>query len=436
VADGALAALMLPSLFALIFLGVPVGFALILVGAGFAAPVFGDLLARQVLARVIEIPQNFAFAAVPAFVLMGALLERAGLAEKLFAAMRLLLGRLPGGLALSALAMAAVFAACSGIIGAVEVVVGLMAMRPMLDRGYAPSLVAGTVAAGGSLGTIIPPSITAVVYGLVAQVPVNDLFAGLLLPGLLTVMLSAAWILLHAIRHPLPIERVQAEPLARRVAIVLGGLVPALLLIGAVLGAILLGVASPTEAAATGAAGAALLAALHGRLTGAVCFEALRTTALVTGMIMTIVVGGSLFAAAFTLHGGGVLVADAAGAWALPPSGLVTLLLAIVVALGFVLDWATIVLLCMPVFAPLLAAAGVEKLWFGVLMLCAIQTSYLTPPMAPAIFYVQSIAPPEIRYADIVRGVLPFLAVQIIVLVAVALFPALATALPEALRRF
>lgn len=427
---------MLPALFALVFLGVPVGFALILVGVGFAAPVFGEVLPRQVLARVLEIPQQFAFAAVPAFVLMGALLERSGLAEKLFAAMRLLLGRLPGGLALAALAMAAVFAACSGIIGAVEVVVGLMAMRPMLARGYAPSLVAGTVAAGGSLGTIIPPSITAVVYGLVAGVPVNDLFAGLLLPGLLTVALSAGWIFLHAKLHPVARDDPPAMPMLFRVRILAAGLVPALLLVGAVLGAILAGIASPTEAAATGAAGAALLAALHGRLSRAVLAEALSTTALVTGMILTIVVGGSLFAAAFTLHGGGALVAGATGALQLSPGGLVALLLGIVVLLGFVLDWATIVLLCMPVFGPLLDAAGVEKLWFGVLMLCAIQTSYLTPPMAPAIFYVQSIAPPEITYGAIVRGVLPFLAVQLLVLLAVAAFPALGTALPGALRRF
>lgn len=212
-------------------------------------------------------------------------------------------------------------------------------------------------------------------------------------------------------------------------------IVPAAALVAAVLGAILFGIASPTEAAATGALGALMLAAAHGKLDRALVKEALPDeTASVTAMILTIVFGGTLFASVFYVHGGGALIAGLLGNGAIGANGLVFLLLAIVFALGFVLDWATII--CVPVFAPLLKAAGVDPLWFGVLMLVCIQTSYLTPPMAPAIFYLQSVAPPEMTYADICRGVIPFVACQAVTLVLVFLWPALATWLPEVLRAY
>jgi tripartite ATP-independent transporter DctM subunit len=439
-AEVGLAAWMFPALFALVFLGVPVGFALIVTSAAFGWAFFGDLLGRQMYGRLTELAQGFAFAAVPAFIFMGAVLERAGIAERLFRAMQLWLGPLPGGLAVAAIAMAAVFAATTGIIGAVEIVIGLMAMPVMLAAGYHPRLVAGTITAGGSLGTIIPPSITAVIYGLVAQVPVSDLFAGILAPGALMVGCFVAYILGVALLRPghaPPAPRaVWAVPLGVKLAASARALLPAAVLIAAVLGAILGGIASPTEAAATGAVGALLLAAFERRLDLRLVGEALRRTTAVTAMIMTIVFGGTLFSAVFYLHGGGQLVAGLAGDGALSPLALVLLLLAIVFALGFVLDWATIVLICVPIFNPLLAAQGIDKLWFGVAMLVTIQTSYLTPPMAPAIFYLQSIAPPELRWRDIALGQIPFVAAQLVTLALVLAFPALATWLPEVLRRF
>jgi tripartite ATP-independent transporter DctM subunit len=429
---------MFPALFALVLAGVPVGFALIATAAAFGFPFFLDLLPRQMYGRLTELASGFAFAAVPAFIFMGAVLERAGIAERLFEAMRIWLGRLPGGLAVAAIAMAALFAATTGIIGAVEIVIGMMAMPAMLKAGYDKRLVAGTIAAGGSLGTIIPPSITAVIYGLIAQVPVTDLFSGILLPGLLMVGLFIATILGAALLVPgyAPPAPPDPRPLGEKLAITLRALVPAALLIGAVLGVILAGIASPTEAAATGSLGALLLAAADRRLSARLVWEALHRTAVVTAMILTIVFGGTLFASVFTLQGGGAMVSGWVGGGDVPDLALVLLLLAIVFVLGFLLDWATIVLICVPVFAPLLRAQGIDPLWFGVLMLVVIQTSYLTPPFAPAIFYLQSIAPPGMTYRDIALGQIPFVLCQIVTLALVLAFPWLATTLPEALRRF
>jgi len=435
-----LAALMFPALFALVFLGVPVSFSLIVTGAAFGLPFFGATLGQQLLGRLLEVASGFAFASVPAFIFMGALLERSGIAERLFAVMRLWLGALPGGLAVATIAMAAVFAATTGIIGAVEVVIGLMAIGPMLRARYDRGLIAGTITAGGSLGTIIPPSVTCVIYGLVAQVPVGDLLAGILLPGLLMVALFLVYIVGRCLLRPQDGPPSGAEeralPLGRKLIITLTGLVPASLLIAAVLGSIFWGIASPTEAAAVGALGAALLAACYGKLSFALVREALRQTVLVTAMIMLIVFGGTLFSSVFYIHGGGPLIQGLVGQGGLSPTLLVIVLLAIVFVAGFVLDWATIVLLCVPIFSPLLKTAGVDPLWFGVLVLVCIQTSYLTPPMAPALFYLRSVAPPEITYGDMCRGVIPFVLCQAVTLALVMAFPWLATGLPASFRGF
>jgi tripartite ATP-independent transporter DctM subunit len=203
-----------------------------------------------------------------------------------------------------------------------------------------------------------------------------------------------------------------------------------------VLGSIFWGIASPTEAAAVGALGAALLAACYGKLSVALVRAALRQTVLVTAMIMLIVFGGTLFSSVFYIHGGGQLIQGLVGQGQVSPTVLVAVLLAIVFVAGFVLDWATIVLLCVPIFSPLLKAAGIDPLWFGVLVLVCIQTSYLTPPMAPALFYLRSVAPPEITYGDMCRGVIPFVLCQLVTLALVMAFPWLATWLPQSFKAF
>jgi tripartite ATP-independent transporter DctM subunit len=436
--DGSLAAWMFPALFALVFLGVPVSFALIATSAAFGYAFFGAALGQQMLGRLLELNAGFAFAAVPAFIFMGSVLERSGIAERLFAATQLWLGRLPGGLALAAIAMAAIFAATTGIIGAVEVVIGLMTAPLMLRQRYARDLISGTICAGGSLGTIIPPAITCVIYGLVAQVSVSDLFAGIVIPGLVMTGMFLVYIVGRCLLRPQdgPPAGASDIPLAAKLRITAAALLPALALIATVLGSIFFGIASPTEAAAMGALGAVLLAAAYRRLSADLIVEALSKTVTITAMIMLIVLGGTMFSSVFYVHGGGRLVQALVQAWALGPAGMMALFLLIVFLAGFVLDWATIMLLCVPIFSPLLKSAGIDPLWFGVLMLVTIQTSYLTPPMAPAIFYFQAIAPQEITYRDMCRGMIPFIICQLLTLALVALVPASATWLPAILQKY
>jgi tripartite ATP-independent transporter DctM subunit len=429
--------LMFAALFGLVFAGVPVAFALIATSFLFGLPVLDDRLGNQFFGRFYEVASNSVLTAVPLFVLMGVLLEKSGIAERLFHAMRLWVGRLPGGLAIAAIAMCAIFAAATGIIGAVEAIVGMMAIPPMLRYGYEKGLISGTICAGGSLGTIIPPSVLVVVYSGVGQVPVGDLLAGIMLPSLLMVVLFILYIYIRCRIRPQDGPPLAAEevmlPLRRKLVITAAGLVPATCLIVAVLGSILAGIASPTEAAAIGAAGSLALLVLYRSFGWTVLVQAARKTVSLNAMILLIVLGGMMFSSVFAVSGGTTMVRDTVTRLALPGWALVCVFLLVVFALGFILDWVSVVLICVPVFAPLIRAAGVDPLWFAVMVIIVIQTSYLTPPMAPAIFYLRAIAPPEISYIDMYRGVVPFVLAQGAVLAAVAAFPSLATWLPRAL---
>lgn len=429
------AGLMFPALFLVIFAGIPIAFALLGCAFLFGLPLYGDKIGLQLYAGITQTASNFLLSAVPPFVFMGCVLERSGIAERLFRSMLVWFGRLPGGLALATIAMAAVIAASTGIVGAVEVVIGVMAIPVMLRHGYDRGLISGVICAGGSLGTMVPPSLVVVIYASVANQSVGQLLAAVLLPGLLMVALFLGWILGLCLLCPEAGPPAPAEPfpLGRKLLLTATGLVPAALLIVAVLGAILAGIASPTEAASVGAVGAVLLTAFYRRLSIGVILDSLERTLLINAMILSIVVGGSMFAGVFRVHGGHQLVADLVGGTGLPALGIVLLLLAIVFLAGFILDWVSTVLICLPIFLPILAQAQVDPIWFATLMVIVIQTSYLTPPMAPSIFYLRSIAPPEIGYGDMVRGVTPFVLAQLVTLAFVLAFPGLATWLPKVL---
>ncbi len=358
-ADPALAIWMFPVLFGLVLLGIPVGFALIVTAAAFGWPFFADLLPRQMYGRLVELAGGFAFAAVPAFIFMGAVLERAGIAERLFEAMRIWLGRLPGGLSVAAIAMAAVFAATTGIIGAVEIVIGMMAMPAMLKAGYDKRSGGGhdhggrvarhhhpAFADGGDLRADRPGAGDGSVR---RHHPARAADGGAvrgLYPGL-----CGAGAGLRAARAARP------SAASRETAVTARALVPAVLLIGAVLGRDPRRRRFPTEAAATGSLGAPDPGGGGTALLLRAGVEALTRTATVTAMLLTIVFGGTLFSSVFTLQGGGDVVASWVGAGAMEPLLLVALLLAIVFVLGFLLDWTTIVLLAVPVFTPLVARA-------------------------------------------------------------------------------
>lgn len=431
-----LSALMLPTLFIFVFLGIPISFALLVTSAIFAWPLFGDAVGNQLYGGLNQTASSFVLSAVPPFIFMGYMLERSGIAEKLFTALQMWLHRLPGGLALAAMGMAGILAAATGIVGAVEVLIGVMAIPAMMARNYDKALISGVICAGGSLGTMIPPSIVVVIYATVAQLSVGQLFSAVLLPGLIMVTLFVLYVLIICIIYPTKAPRAVEEdpvPLNDKLKITLVALVPMVLLIMAVLGSITLGIASPTEAASVGAVATVLLTIAYGRFTWPTFFDALRQTLVVNSMILLIVVGGTIFSGTFRIHGGNDMVRDLFTATGFDETGVILLMLLVVFIAGFVLDWVSVVLICLPIFIPIFSAFDIDMIWFAVLMIIVIQTSYLTPPMAPSIFYLRSIAPMEITYKHMYLGVLPFIGAQVLTLALVFWIPSLAVWLPSIL---
>lgn len=428
--DPTLAALMFPLLFLCILLGLPVALSLIGVAFTFAFLSFGDLAPAQLFRFVDSVASNPTYAAIPLFVFMGSMLERSGIAERLFEAMRLWLGRLPGGLALAAITMCAIFAAGTGIVGAVEVMVGMMAIPAMQKYRYSNDLIAGTICAGGSLGTMIPPSIVIVVYATQAQLSIGDLFAASLLPSLLMVAFFLGYIVIRCTLRPQdgpPVTRAEVDvPLALKIRVSITSLLPALLLVLAVVGSIMAGIAAPTEAAGVGALGTLILTIVYRKLTWSVLVGATRSTLVISTMVMLIIVGGTMFTSIFQVNGGRELIQGTLGMLDFSPTAMAFVILGVIMLLGFVLDWISVVLICVPIYDPLIRAAGIDPVWFGVMAIVAIQTSYLTPPMAPSLFYLRSIAPPDMTYKQMAIGILPFVGCQLLVLASVYFFPGLA----------
>ncbi len=403
--------------------------------------------------RVFGIVTNQTLIAVPLFVLMGVTLERTRIAEALLNSLAQLLGGIRGGLGLAVTVVGMLLAASTGIVGATVVTVGLLALPTMLRHGYDPRLATGAICATGTLGQIIPPSIALVLLGDVLSsaysqaqlaqgvfspktVSVGDLFAGALLPGLTLVAMYGAYIALVAWRRPArapSVPRVRGTAGAVSTWKLLGGLAPPLVLVGAVLGSILGGYATPTEAAGVGALGALLLAAGSRRLNvaalGEICVSTLKTTA----MVFFILVGASVFSLVFRGYGGDELVR---GTFAVTPGGVwgATLIVMLVIfVLGFILDFIEITYVVVPIVAPALLAMGLDPVWLGVLVAVNLQTSFLTPPFGFALFYLRGVAPPEVATLDIYRGVAPFVGLQLALMALLVAAPSLATWLPEAL---
>ena len=442
--SGEMALWMFPALMFLIFVGFPVAFALLAVAFVFGAIRFNySLAAVNVFSQKIdEVASAYVLGAVPLFIFMGSLLERSGIAERLFEAIHLWTRRLPGGLAVGTVILCVIFAAASGVVGATESVVGLLAIPVMLRYAYDKGLISGTICAGGSLGTIIPPSVVVVILGPVADVDVGALFMGMLFPGLILAGLYIVYILIRCTIRPQDGQRLppdENEPsLVRKLRITLIALIPPLLLIFAVLGTIMLGWATPTEAAAMGAAGSVIMTIAYRTFNYSVLKEALVKTLLVTAMILTILLAGNIFATVFTISGGLAVTQDLVQGANLSGWQTLAILLLLAFIAGFVLDLISIILIIIPIAMPIIAGftfyemdPGQVKIWFCILFLIMIQTSYLTPPMAPAIFYLRGISPPEIRLVHMYKGVLPFIALEIIALVMVMVWPELALWLPE-----
>lgn len=430
------ALLMFLALLALIFLGVHIAFSLFGVGLIFGIFIYGDALIWQFVGRVESLASNYILAAVPLFVFMGSLLERSGIAERLFDAIQIWVRRLPGGLAVGTIIMCIIFAASTGVVGATETVVGLLAIPAMMKYNYDKGLIAGSICSGGSLGTIIPPSVVLIVMGPLADVSIGWLFAGSMMPGLIMALLYIVYAIGLCIVRPEAGPRPEDDeqiPLGQKLVITAKALLPPLMLIIAVLGSILSGIASPTEAAAIGSAGAVLLALTYGSLTLSLFWEAIMKTLRVTCMIMLILLAGTVFTGVFFSMGGGSMVADFLLGMNLSPWLLLLFILLMAFVLGFFLEWISILLIFIPIFTPIVVQMGFDPVWFCILFLIVIQTGYLTPPMAPAIFYLRGIAPPEIKLTDMYRGVVPFLVLQAITLGIVMAFPQTVLWLPRLL---
>ena len=431
--------MMFPALMVAIFMGFPVAWSLMGIAVIFGYYRFGDALVYQLVAKVDDVASYYVLAAVPLFVFMGVMLERSGIAERLFEAIHLWTRRLPGGLAVGTVLLCVVFAAASGVVGATESVVGLLAIPIMLRYAYDKGLISGTICAGGSLGTIIPPSVVVVILGPVADVSVGDLFVGMLFPGLLLALSYVIYILVRCMLKPGDGPRLPPSdddpPMTQRIYITATAMVPPLVLIFSVLGTIMLGWATPTEAAAMGAIGTVILTVVYGRFNVATLHAAFMKTLQVTAMILTILLGGTMFAGVFVALGGISAVEGLLAAADLSATATIFILLFIAFIAGFVLDLISIVLIIIPVAVAVLRKMGVDDVWFCIMFLIVIQTSYLTPPMAPAIFYLRGISPPEIKLADMYRGVIPFILLELVVLALVYWFPGLALWLPSVVFR-
>ena len=431
---------MFPALFALVFLGIPVAISLLITALVFGIGEFGSTFPTKIHGSMRDVAGNFILAAIPLFIFMGAMLERSGIAERLFQAVRIWLGRLNGGLALTTIVMCAIFAASAGIVGAVEIVVGLMAVPAMMAAGYKKDLAAGSVCAGGSLGTTIPPSVVIIIYASIVEMSVGDLFAGIMIPAFSMVAMFVIYILVRCWIQKDAGPGLRGDdldiPLAQKLWLTCTSLLPALLLITAVLGSIFAGIASPTEAAAVGAAGSVILSLVYRTLTWRLLYEAIVRTIKVTSMVMMIVLGGVMFASVFIVVGGDSLVEALVKDFELTANGVIIMFLIIIFILGFILDWISVLLIALPIFDPLVQSFQIDPVWFGVMVCIALQTSYLTPPMAPSIFYLRAIAPPEMSYTDMYKGVAPFVVIQLLTLALVAFVPWTATYLPEILFRF
>lgn len=434
------ALLMFPLLFVLLVIGIPVAYSLFAVSLIFGFIRFGDKAVFQFVSKVEDVGGNYILAAVPLFVFMGCMLERAGIAERLFDAFHLWTRRLPGGLAVGTILLGVVFAAASGVVGATETVIGLLAIPIMMKYKYDKSLISGTICAGGSLGTVIPPSVLVIILAPVANVSVGDLFAGLLFPGLIMAGLFVLYIVVRCTITPSLAPRETDPTLAvsflSLLRITVLAFIPPVFLIFTVLGTILMGLATPTEAAACGAVGAAILTALNGEFSLQMLRDAVTRTLLVTVMILTILLAGNMFAGVFIASGGISVTRELLAAAELSPLSTLILILLLAFVAGFALDLVSVILVLVPISMPVILDLGFDPIWFCILFLVVIQTSYLTPPMAPSIFYLRAISPPDITLGHMYKGVVPFIALQLVALILVLLYPSLALWLPSQLVRY
>ena len=448
-----MALLMFLTIIIILMAGYPVAFtlagvALIFAGIGTALGIFDPVLSA-LPNRIFGIMNNQTLLAVPLFVFMGCMLERAKIAEELLETMSDLFGKRPGGLALSVIIVGMLLAASTGIVGATVVTMGLLSLPTMLKRGYDPAVSTGVICASGTLGQIIPPSIVLVLLGdqlssafQQAQlkmgifspetVSVGDLFMGAVIPGCLLVSLYLIYIFWLTRFKPASVP-MATDITPTSVGTVLKALLPPLILIVAVLGSIIFGFATPTEAASVGAVGALLLAITRGQVNLKRMMEVMDTTLRVTCMVFMILIGATLFSLVFRGFGGDEAVHQLLSNL---PGGVVTAMIVVMLVLfvlGFILDFIEITFVVVPIVGPILLMMGLDPVWLGIMIAINLQTSFLTPPFGFALFYLRGVAPDSVKTMEIYKGVIPFIVIQILVLLLLAVWPQIVTWLPDIL---
>ncbi|MEQ8442815.1 MAG: TRAP transporter large permease subunit [Alphaproteobacteria bacterium] len=435
--------IMFGSLLVLLMAGLPLAF----VTGGLACVflfVLGDAQALNIVpSRIFPLMTNYQLSAIPLFIFMAAMLERAGIINEMFDVIYKILGGVKGGLASATIIASTILAAMVGVIGAAVVTMGIIALPAMLARQYEPKIAMGSIMAGGTLGILIPPSILAIIYAVVAEQSVGELFIGAVIPGL---MLSGFYILYVTMRcyvnpqlgPPIPMEeRVSGKEKLR----LFGRMSAPIALIITVLGVIFTGVATPVEAAGIGTFGAFIVAAIHRRLDWPTIREACQTTLKASAMVIWIMFGATIFVGLYVLEGGQQFVREALEGAGLGPWGILIFMQIVLVVLGMFLDWVGILLLCVPIFVPIIKSLGAAAfgfddpndlvLWFGVLYLVNMQMSFLSPPFGYALFYLRGVAPASIPMSDIFKSALPFLFLQVVGLAVCMLFPEVITWLPN-----
>lgn len=433
-----LAILMLVAFFGLLMLGVPVALTLATTGFVFGVLGFGPGLFNLLPARIYGVVANYQWLAIPLFVFMGVMLEKSRLADDLLDVVGHLAGGLRGGMAIGIIGVGVLMGATTGIVGATVITLGLLTLPTLLKRGYDPGIACGAICASGTLGQIIPPSLILILLSDILQLSVGTLFAAAVVPGMLLAAIYCTYIIIIGMVKP---DLVPPIPVAERDAVSRRQLwtrffkvvVPPVLLVMSVLGSIIGGVAAPTEAASMGALGSILVTAFAGRFSWQVLRETCQTTTKITAMMMFILICAQVFALAFRgLRGEDLIFA----LFEFLPGGVNTdiwFLIFLIFFLGFFIEWIEISYIAVPLFLPVFAAQNVDLVWLGMLICVTLQTSFLTPPFGWALFFLRGVAPPEVTTRHMYIGVLPFVAMQMLAVLLVFLFPQLALWLPKAI---
>jgi tripartite ATP-independent transporter DctM subunit len=432
-------ALMLGGVFVAVLTGFPFALGIGTMGLFIGSLVFGVPSTLELYyGRIFAQLTNYTMLAVPLFAFMGNMLERSGITEGLFDALYVWLGKLRGGLAVATILIGTILAACVGVIAASVTTLALLALAPMVTRGYDKALATGAVCAGGTLGILIPPSIMLVVYGPAAGVSVGKLFFGAFTPGFLLSALYCVYIIIYCLINkkagpPVPEEEVKGIPLSRKFSMLFVSLLPPLILILAVLGSIFFGIAAPTEAAAVGAFAATVLAIIYRKFSWDILKGVAVDTIRLSGMVYLIIAMATAFVGVFLRAGcgdvvGNIILGAPGGRW-----GAFLIIMVVAFFLGMFIDWIGIVLLLVPIVTPIAAKLGFDPIWFAMMICVNLQMSFLTPPFAYAIFFVKGSAPPElgIQTTDVIRGVIPFVILIMVSLVLCAIFPQIILWLPS-----